>query len=129
MTTNTGSTTKVENTPPPQFDANGIPIIHPNSRGQLDYYRNLAVYTKPNLTEQQITEVAKEIESIGTLSYYRSGVFIVQRVKVESIELLKRDSRIDVVYQMKLDFGWSTKTKTTTNLTTIQAVNTNNTSD
>jgi len=41
LTTNTGTTTKIENTPPPQFDANGIPIINPNSRGQLDYYRNL----------------------------------------------------------------------------------------
>lgn len=106
LTTNTGTTTKVENTPPPQFDANGIPIINPNSRGQLDYYRNLVVYAKQNLTTDQLSTLQKEINMVGVVSYYRNGVYVVQRVRVEDIEILKRNSRIDSIFQMKLDFGW-----------------------
>lgn len=122
-TTSTGTTTQVENTPPPQFDANGIPILNPNSRGQLDYYRNLVIYTKANLTTQQLTELQLEINVIGTITYYRNGVFVVERVRVEDIEILKRESKIDVIYQMKLDFGW-TKKSNANNLQIIQNTST-----
>jgi hypothetical protein len=88
-TTSTGSTSTVENTPPPQFDANGIPIINPNSRGQLDYYRNLIVYTKPNLTQAQLNDLSIEIDAVGTINYYQNNVFVVERVKVENVEILK----------------------------------------
>jgi len=108
ITTNTGTTVKVENTPPPQFDSNGIPILNPNSRGQLDYYRNLTIYAKPNLSNDQLTTLGKEINTIGVIAYYRNSTFVVQRVKVEDIELLKRNKRIDFIFEMKLDFGWRT---------------------
>jgi hypothetical protein len=127
-TTNTGTTTQIENTPPPQFDANGIPVINPNSRGQLDYYRNLVVYAKQNLTNTQLTTLKNEIDSIGTLSYYHNGAFVVSRVKVEDIQILQRDTKVDVVYQMKLDFGWTKKTNTTQNITNTISLSNNNTS-
>ena len=107
QTTNTGTTTKVENTPPPQFDANGIPIIDPNSRGQLDYYRNLVVYCKQNLNQTQLNELKVLLTSVGSISYYLNGVFVVSRVKVENIALLQRNTNITYIYQMKLDFGWT----------------------
>ena len=112
ITTNTGNTSKIENTPPPQFDANGIPILNPNSRGQLDYYRNLVVYLKPNLTQSQINDIKTIINSVGTVSYYLNGVFVVSRVKVEDIAVLQRMTSITYIYQMKLDYGWSTKSNT-----------------
>ena len=105
--TNSGSGTNLENTPPPQFDASGIPVINPNSRGQLDYYRNLVIYAKPNLSDSQLNTLLKEISIIGIISYYKNNVFVCQRVKIEDIELLKRNIRIDAIFQMKLDFGWS----------------------
>lgn len=123
MTTSTGSTTKVENTPPPQFDANGIPIILPGARGQLDYYRNLVIYSKENLTTEQLNSLKLEIDVVGTVTYYLHGVFVVQRVKVEDIEILKRNTKIQVVYQMKLDFGWTKKTSVST-LANIQKTTT-----
>ena len=109
-TTNTGTTTKVENMPPPQFDANGIPIINPNSRGQLDYYRNIVVYCKQNLNQTQLNELNVLLTSVGSISYYLNGVFVVSRVKVENIALLQRNTNITYIYQMKLDFGWTVKT-------------------
>lgn len=123
MTTNTGSTTKVENTPPPQFDADGLPIIQPESRGQLDYYRNLVIYSKQNLTSQRLNQLKIEINSVGVITYYLHGVFVVQRVKVEDIEILKRNSKIEVVYQMKLDYGWRKNTNVS-NLKVIQTATT-----
>jgi hypothetical protein len=124
-TSSTGSTTQVENTPPPQFDANGIPIINPNSRGQLDYYRNLVVYAKQNLTNTQLTELKVEIDAIGIVSYYRHNVFVVGRVKVENIQMLIRNTKVETVYQMKLDFGWITKSNTT-NVDIINTATTEN---
>lgn len=117
-TTNTLPVVKVENTPPPQFDANGIPIIQPQSRGQLDYYRNLVIYAQPNLNSDQLTILQKEIDAIGVISYYKNEVFVVQRVKVEDIELLKRNKRIDALFPMKLDFGW----KSSTNLYNVKII-------
>ena len=46
--------------------------------------------------------------SVGVIAYYRNNAFVVQRVKVEDIELLKRNKRIDFIFEMKLDFGWRT---------------------
>jgi hypothetical protein len=112
ITTDTGSTTKVENMPPPQFDANGIPIISPNSRGQLDYYRNAIIYAKQNLTSQQLNELKIEIDAIGLVSYYRHNVFVAGRIKVENIQMLMRNAKVETVFQMKLDFGWFTKSNT-----------------
>lgn len=109
ITTATGTTTNVENTPPPQFDANGIPVINANSRGQLDYYKNLVVYCKQNLTTTQLNEVRLLLSSVGTLTYYLNGVFVMSRVQVEDIEILKRNNMISVVYQMPLDYGWTKK--------------------
>lgn len=118
ITTKTIPTAIVENTPPPQFDANGIPIIQPQSRGQLDYYRNLVIYAQPNLNSDQLTILQKEIDVIGVISYYKNEVFVVQRVKVEDIELLKRNKRVDALFPMTLDFGW----KSSSNLYNINII-------
>ena len=59
------------------------------------------------MSDSQLDTLLKEISIIGIISYYKNNVFVCQRVKVEDIELLKRNSRIDAIFQMKLDFGWS----------------------
>ena len=111
-TTSGTTTTNSENQPPPQFDANGIPILNPNSRGQLDYYRNLVIWARQNLTTAQISELKLDIGKVGSIYYFKNGIYIVERVKVEDMDILKRNRLIELVFPLKLDFGWTTKSNT-----------------
>lgn len=109
---------------PPQFDANGIPIIEPSARGQLDYYKNVILWVKAGLTPTQIALVDSNIKALElTINYtYRtpinSGpiVVIIERVPIEVIEKLKAVPNIDNVKTLDLDFGW--KKSTTSQLIT-----------
>ena len=103
---------------PPQFDADGIPLLLPADRGTLDYYRNVMVWIKAGLTNTQIDEVIANLNTIGVVINYAyqtptsSGptIVLLERVAIEKIQRINVVPNIVNVKELRLDFGWKKST-------------------
>ena len=108
---------------PPQFDANGIPILQPGARGTLDSYRNVMVWIKAGLTTAQVNQVVTSLSSIGvnisyayqTPSNVGTTVLVLDRVEIAKLQSIAAVPNVDNVKDFALDFGWQVSTDKTIN--------------
>jgi len=99
---------------PPQFDSNGIPIIQSDSVTFLDYYRNLILWLKAGITEEQINEVINNLNNIGVNFNYAyqtptstgPTIIVLEQVEVEKIQKINLIPNIVNIKELRLDFGW-----------------------
>jgi len=119
---------------PPQFDADGIPLLQEGARGALDSYKNLILWTKAGLTTNQLNTLKTNLNNIVVRINYAyqtpsgsgSYVMLLERVEVEKVQRIKQIPNIANVKEIPLDFGWKKSTDKTYNFETLQplAVNT-----
>jgi len=118
---------------PPQFDADGLPLLQSDARGTLDSYKNLMVWTKAGLTSAQLDEIKTNLNTIVvTINYaYQtpagsgSYVMLLERVEVEKIQRVQQIPNIVNVKQMPLDFGWKKSTDKTFDFSTFSTLSKN----
>jgi len=106
---------------PPQFDADGLPLLDSDSRGTLDQYKNVIVWVKAGITNAQIDEVVSNLNNIGVNIFYAyqtpqsigNTVIILERLGIEKIVKVQAVTNVVNVKALGLDFGW---TKTNNNI-------------
>ena len=116
---------------PPQFDASGIPLLQPGARGTLDSYRNIILWVKAGLTNDQIDQVVANINSLGVNINYAyqtpttngTTVILLERVEIAKIQSLIAIPNIVNVKDLTLDFGWKKSTDKTINFNNFGVVN------
>jgi hypothetical protein len=109
---------------PPQFDADGIPVLQPGARGTLDSYRNLVVWIKAGLSSAQINTVITNLNAIGvTINYaYQTPqntgnlVLLLERVEIAKVQSIQIVPNIVNVFQLPLDYGWNKTASASINL-------------
>ena len=114
---------------PPQFDANGIPLLQPGARGTLDSYRNLIVWVKAGISKTQINEVISNLTNIGVTINYAfqtpttngTTILLLERVEIEKVQSINIVPNIVNVKEMNLDFGWKKSTDKVINFTQFGA--------
>lgn len=111
---------------PVQFDSDGIPLLNENSRGSLDYYKNVILWVKSGLNASQVVQIDNNIKALGVkINYaYRTPstgpiIVILERVPVETIENLKVIPNVVNLKELELDFGWKKTIDTTITLSSI----------
>jgi hypothetical protein len=99
---------------PPQFDANGIPLLQPGARGTLDSYKNVIVWVKAGISNIQIDRVVSKLNSIGVTINYAfqtpatngTTIILLERVEIAKIQSIKTIPNVVNTKELALDFGW-----------------------
>jgi len=108
---------------PPQFDANGIPILQPGARGTLDSYRNLIIWLKAGISTAQVNAVVSTLNDLSiTINYayqtppnYGTTVMVLQKVEIAKVQVIGAITNIANVKELPLDFGWNTNSNNSIN--------------
>lgn len=108
---------------PPQFDANGIPLLEPGARGTLDSYRNIIVWIKAGISNDQIDQVVANLNNLGVNINYAyqtpasngTTIILLERVEIAKVQSIKSIPNIVNVKDLALDFGWKKSTDKTIN--------------
>lgn len=112
---------------PPQFNADGIPLLQPGARGTLDSYRNVIVWIKGGITNAQIDAVVSSLTNLGVQINYAyqtpptngNTVVLLERVEIAKLQSIIAIPNIVNVKDLALDFGWTKSTDKTINFTSF----------
>lgn len=112
---------------PPQFDSDGIPVLQSGARGTLDSYRNIIVWIKAGITNNQIDQVVNKLNQLGIIINYayqtpsKNGttVLILERVDISKVQVIKNIPNIVNTKELTLDYGWKKTTDKVLNFSTF----------
>jgi len=96
------------------FKEENLPIRPLSDQNELNYYRNIIIYMKNDITTTEKNTVKSQIESLGLSIYYEYvDTYVLERVHVNKIKNLSEIGYVENVIQLKLNFGWDIIPKTT----------------
>jgi len=90
-----------------QFKEENLPIRPVSDQSELNYYNNLIIYMKSNLSTLEKNNVKTQIERLGlTIFYGYNETYVIERCHISKIKSVGQIGNVKNVIKLKLDFGW-----------------------